>query len=140
MDEIVERGDHFVDWRDGIPGVEPIKVDIVSLQAAERSFEGTIDIFAAIAAGIWISRLGVERELGGEDGAIAELLVGDEIPDQLLAVAAGIAIGGIDEISAEVDVAIENGVCHRLLRTPAPFRTERHRSEAERADAQARAA
>ena len=62
--------------------------------------------------------------------------LGDELADQLFALAAGVPVGGVDEVAALLDVTVEQAARDALLGAPSPFGAERHRAEAERADAQ----
>src|SRR6185295_13013178 len=59
------------------------------------------------------------------------------IADDLLGVALRVAVGGVDEVAAAREKAIEDrlGVLHG--RTPAPLLAERHGAEAERGHAEA---
>ncbi len=47
-----------------------------------------------------------------------------------------VPVRGVDEVSAAVDVGVEDSLRLLRLRAPAPLLAERHGSEAERADAE----
>ena len=61
------------------------------------------------------------------------------VADDLLGVALGVAVGGVDEVAAALEVAIEDLLGLFDAGAPAPVFAERHGAEAEGADAQARA-
>ena len=78
----------------------------------------------------------VEGELGGEHDLIAQLAVVDELAAHLFALAKLVAVGGVDEVSPCVDVAVEDGSRNGFVGAPAPLRSKGHRAQAQRADAQ----
>src|SRR5215471_21080139 len=120
--------------------MQPVEVNVVGLQATQRAFEGAMNVLAAIASGVWVGRIGIKRELRGEHDAVAELAFADELAEHLFTFAQGVAVSGVDEISAGFDVAVEELAGDALFGSPAPFGTEGHGAEAERADAKAGAA
>ena len=122
--EVVERADNFLDGRDLVPAMEPVEIDKIGAEPLERGFERAVDIFAAIAAGIGISLLGAQGEFGGQRDLVAEVALANEFADEFLALAIGVAVGGVDEVAASVDVMIEDG----LVIAPAPFGAEGHGS------------
>ena len=64
----------------------------------------------------------------------------DVVADDLLRVALGVDVGGVDEVAAAVEVAVEDRCGLLDAGAPAPVLAEGHGAEAERADAQAGAA
>src|SRR5262249_59260002 len=96
------------------------------------------DRFPARAAAVRIAGVEVAAELGGDDEAVAARLVPPYVvADDLLGVAPGVEVRGVDEVAAELEVAIDDllGLLH--ARAPAEVFAERHRAEAKRAHAQA---
>ena len=69
--EIVERGHRLLDRRVRVPVVQPVEIDVVGLQAAQRLLAGGDDRLAARAAAVRIARIEVAAELGGDDEAVA---------------------------------------------------------------------
>jgi hypothetical protein len=118
--------------------VQPVKIDVVRLQTAKRTFQGAVDILASVAAGIGIARASVERELSGQDQSVAQIALSDEFSDELFALAVCVTVGGVDEVSADFDEAREDGARGLLVRAPTPCGSEGHGAETERADAQPR--
>ncbi len=59
----------------------------------------------------------------------------DVVADDLLGVALGVEVGGVDEVATEVDEPVDDlfGLLH--TGAPAEVLAERHGSEAQRADA-----
>ena len=59
----------------------------------------------------------------------------DVVADDLLGVALGVEVGGVDEVAAELDEPVDDlfGLLH--AGSPAKVLAERHRPEAQRADA-----
>ena len=135
--EIGERGDDFLDGRDHVPGVEIVEIDVIGVEAAQRRFERGVNIFAAVAAGVRISRLRAESEFRGDDGLVAKFALGDKFADDLLALSHLVAVGGVDEVAAVLDVEVEHFEGELFVGAPAPSGAETHSAEAQRADAQA---
>src|SRR4029079_9457605 len=63
-----------------------------------------------------------------------------ELADQRLARAVRVAVGGVDEVPAGREVALEDRARPRLCAAPTPFGSERHRAQTEWRDAQPAAA
>ena len=139
--EVVERAHRLLDRRVLVPGVHPVEVDVVGLQPAQRLLAAGRERLAAGAAAVRIAREEVARELGGDDDAVAPARVAaDVVADDLLGVAVGVDVGGVDEVAAALEEAVEDGLGVLDAGAPAPVLAEGHRAEAERADAQAGAA
>ena len=134
--EVVERGHRLLDGGVHVPDVQPVQVDVVGLQAPQRVLAGVDQRLAARAAAVGIARIEVAAELGRDHQAIAAGGVApDVVADDLLGVALGVEVGGVDEVAAEVDEAVDDllGLLH--AGAPAEVFAERHRPEAQRADA-----
>ena len=69
--------------------------------------EGAIDILAAIAAGVGIAWLGVEREFSRQHHAVPQCAISNKLAHHLFAFAAGVAISCVDEVAALLDVTVE---------------------------------
>ncbi len=124
-----------------VPVVQPIEVDVVGLQAAEGILACGDYRFAPGAAGVGIAWIKVAAELRRDDQTVPlGSVAADMIADDLLRMAFGVAVRGIDEVAAELDEAIENLLGFFHAGTPAVVLAEGHCAEAQRAHAQARAA
>ena len=140
-DEILERRHRLLDRRVRVPVVEPVKVDVVGLQAPQRVLAGRDDGLAARAAAVRVAGIQVAAELGGDDEAVAASRVAaDVVAEDLLGVTLRVEVRGVDEVAADLDVAV-----HDLLRfldggAPPEVFAERHRTEAQRADTESRSA
>src|SRR5262249_37236294 len=91
-DEIIQSGNHFLDGSHQIPGVEIVEIDVIRFETAERAFESTVGVLAAIAAGVRVAGLAVESEFRGDDQTIAQFRVSHKFSDHLLAVTVGVAV------------------------------------------------
>ncbi len=135
--QVAERPQHLLNGRDAIPDVQPVEVDVVGAQPAQRALERAINVLAAVAGGVHVAWFAtVEGELGGEHQPVAQAAVGDVAAQQLLATPAPVDIGGVDEISASVDIGVEDGLGDRVGGAPARG-AEGHGTEGERVDDQA---
>src|SRR5690606_30934856 len=96
------------------------------------------------AAGVGVAGEEVAAELRGDDDAVASDVVralgAEEVADDLLGVALGVAVGGVEEVPAALEVRGEDraGVLRRGAGSP--LGPEGHRAQAEGRDAQAGAA
>ena len=120
--------------------MQPVKINVIRFQPAQRALQRPINIFAPVSTCIRIPRIGVKCKLGRQHHAIAQLAVGDKFPGQILALPCRVAVSRIHKVSAEFDIAIENRPRNILINTKSPFGAKRHRAQAQRAHPQARAA
>ena len=140
--EVLERRHRLLDRRVHVPVVQPVEVDVVGLQAPQRlaRTRRSIDLrpepppFGSPGYRLPLNLVAMTEPVA--PGRVAP----DVVADDLLGVALGVEVGGVDEVAAELEVSIDDLL--RLLdaRAPAEVFAERHRAEAERADAQAGAA
>src|SRR5690606_16304907 len=137
-DQIVQCAHGFIDRRVLVPRVHPVKIDVIRLQPAQRFFAGPIDILATGAAGIRIADAHIGEKFGGDDGLMAFRPVAPEvIADDFFGVAVRVEIRGIDEVAAEVEIAVDDALAVGHAGAPAHLLAEGHTAEAERTDAQA---
>src|SRR6266849_3225669 len=134
--ERVERRENLLDRRNHIPREHQVEINVIRLEAAQRAFHGAVDIFPAVPACVGVPRLGIERELRGEDNLVPNLCILDEFPDQLLAPSIRIHIRGVNKVAAFFKIAAKNRLRDAFVGTPAPIGSESHRSEAKWAHAQ----
>src|SRR5258705_3630229 len=116
--------------------MQPVEIDIVSLEPSQRSFQGAINILASVAASIRIARVTIEGELCRQYDSVAHGPLADELTQQLFTVASRIEVGCIDEVSTCFQIAIENLARDLFFRTPAPFVPKGHRAQTELAHSQ----
>ena len=138
--EHVERVHRLVDRRVRVEEVHPQQVDVVGAKPPQRILDLVHDGLASRAAAVGIAHVHAAAELGGDHQAITEALARPgrkPLAEDRLAVALGVDVGGVDEVPAPPDVALELG--DRLLRSgaEAPFGAEGHGAQAERAHAKA---
>jgi len=106
------------------------------LEAPQRSFECAIDVLAPVPSGVGIAVRGVKSKLRRQDHAVAQVALLDEFSDHLFAAPELVAIGGVHEISARFQIAIEDGARVALFVAPSPFGSKRHGSKTEWTDTQ----
>ncbi len=143
-DQVVEGAHHLFRRRHLIPGMQQVKIDVVGAEALERALHRAQHVLALVAAAVRIGPAAgggiVESELGGDDHAVARGGLADELAEHALAVAAGVAVGGVEEIAAGFEVAVENRPRLFFFRTPAPVSAEGHGAQGQAGYAQAAAA
>src|SRR5580704_2680610 len=72
-----------------------------------------------------------------DDQAVVEIALGDKAAQHLFAFAFGVAVRGIEGVSTELEIAIEDSLRLVVVRSPTVV-AEGHGTQGERADAQAR--
>src|ERR1700761_2576393 len=95
-----------------------------------------VDVLAPVAARIRITRGAVECKFGGEHDLVAQFAVVDKLPAHLFALALLVTVGGVDEVASGIDITVEYGARCGFVGAPSPLRPERHRAQAQWADAQ----
>ena len=91
-----------------------------------------------VSTGVRIVAIERQRVLRRDHEPVS--IVCDELADVPLARAVGVVGGGVDEVAAGLDEAVEDRTTLLEVRAPAPVLPERHRSEGELGDAKAAAA
>ena len=128
-DEIGEGAEGLLDIGVRAGPVHLVEVDVVGAQPAQRVLDLAHDPAAGPAAvvGLVAHR---HEELGGQDDVVAAALQG--LADDLLGHAAGVDVGGVDEVDPGVEGAVDDpdGV-GAVVVAPRP---EHHRAQAQRAD------
>jgi hypothetical protein len=103
---------------DYIVGICTYNIDVVSLEVLQAAFNGHVHALGTGSAKVtvldWLAGHGADGVLGGNDhfGTAASLF--HPFADELLALAALIGIGRIDEVSAKVIVGVEELEGHFL--------------------------
>ena len=140
-DQVVERSQGFLDRGTAVPAVQPVEVDVVGLQSPQRFLELTEEGLAACAAAVGVAGVQVGEELRAEHDAVAQARPGgEEVADDLLGVAVGVGVCGVDHIAAAVEVLGQDRLGGRGARAPPVVLTEGHGAQRERTHAQAGAA
>jgi hypothetical protein len=81
--------------------MEPVEVDVVGLQATKRLLALRKDRLTASATAVRITGVKVIEKLRGQHHSLAaSAVLGDKVADDLLRMALGIEISGIDEVAA----------------------------------------
>src|SRR6266436_8945283 len=122
--QIVQSAHDFFDWRNLVPHVDPVQVDVVGLQSLETRFHCLHHTFAVIAGRVRIYTLRSHGVFASHYHTLA--MAFHELAEKRFARSICVKVGGVDEISA----SLAEGVVHlaRLIlsRTPAPFIAEGH--------------
>jgi len=115
--EVCQRVDRLLELGVRIVAVELVEVDPVGAQAPEAVLDGEDDPAARAAP---LVRVGAHRrrELGRDDHAVAPSR--ERLPQDLLGLAGGVRIGGLDE----VDAGVEGGCTIRLQSARSAFAQE----------------
>ena len=93
-----------------VEGVELVQVDGLHAQPAQRRVEGVAQMAARQADAVGVLRHG-KASLGGDHHLVAHAGPGGKpLADDLLAGAAGVDVGGVDEVAAGVEIAVQDGV------------------------------
>jgi hypothetical protein len=71
-DQVVERSQGLLDRGAAIPAVQPVKVNVVGLQAPQRLLELGDECLAAGAAAVGVAGVEVGEELRAQHGAFAQ--------------------------------------------------------------------
>ena len=129
VDEVGERAEGLLDVGVGARAVDLVEVDPVGVQAAQRVLDRPDDPAPGAALPVGVLAHGAV-ELGGQDDVVAAALEG--LADDLLGLALGVDVGGVDEVDAGVQRGVDDadGV---VVVGVAPG-AEHHRAEAHLAD------
>jgi len=69
--QVAQRLQHFLRGRDGVSHVQPVEVDVIGLEPAQRAFQRLVNVLAAVAAGVRVARLRPEAKFGGQHELVA---------------------------------------------------------------------
>jgi hypothetical protein len=113
----VEGFKSFFDRSFRIEAVNLIEVDEVGLEALETLIQFKKNGFAGEAAAVGL--LAHEAlDFGGEDDGFAAGVGFEEAAENGLAVAAGVDVGGIEEIDAQIESLAEKGLAVGFIESP----------------------
>ena len=130
---------NFRGWGDCVPDMHPVQIDVVHFEPTQRRLQRPINILAAVAAGVRVAFLRVERVFCCDYELVAQSGVDHELAQQLLRLALDINICTVHNIAAISDIAIKYGAGGSVVRAPAIV-GEGHGAQGERTDAQPGAA
>ena len=135
-DEVGQRAERLVDVGVGLGAVDLVEVDPVGAEPAQAVLDLAHDPAARVAE---LVRVVAHRavDLRGEHDVVAPA-AGQRLADDLLGLAARVDVGGVDEVDAGVERAVDDA--DRLVVVGVAPGAEHHRAEAERADLHAGAA
>ncbi|HWM66444.1 MAG TPA: hypothetical protein VNO35_07650 [Steroidobacteraceae bacterium] len=107
--EVLQRRHRFVDRRVDIPVVQPVQVDVVGLQAAQRVLARLDHRLTAGAAPVRIARIEIATEFSRDHQAVAlRRVTTDVVSDDLLGVALRVEVCRVDEVAAGGDEAVQD--------------------------------
>src|SRR5208282_3180429 len=109
MDKLGHGTDRFLDGRFGINAVLIIKIDDINAEPLEAGFATGADVLglAAHAAHVRVGAVAHDAVLGGQKDFLAAVANG--LADEDFIVAVTINVGGIQEVHAEFDGAMNGG-------------------------------
>ena len=112
--------------------MQPVQVDVVGLQPAERLLAGRHHGLARAASAVGVARVHIAEELGGDHEPVPlGLILADVVADDLLGVALGVDVRGVEEVPAALDVGVHDPVGLIHIRPPTPILAEGHGAKAQ---------
>ena len=135
-DELIERVQRLLERRRQVLAVDLVEVDVVGAQATETRVARLADVLPRRAARVR-SRPDRHGALGGQHDLrtpAAQRLAADLLRDR-----AGVRVGGVEEVAAGLEVAIDQAQRFGLVTSPARH-AERHGAEAKLGHTEAAAA
>ena len=115
--DVVEGLESLLDGGVRVPAVDLVEVDVVGAEAAEAVVDLGHDGLARQAHGV-AALAHRAPELGGDDDLVAVGHVGQGPPDDLLAGAVGVDVGGVEEVDAGVEGLGDEGPAGLLVEAP----------------------
>ena len=109
LDHVVESFAGLFDGRVGIEAVNLVEVDVIDVETLERGVDGGHDVLAREAA--VVRRVGHgAADFGGDDEVFAAgLELAEEFAGDDLTVAERVHVGGVEEVDASLDGALDKG-------------------------------
>src|SRR5262245_17916599 len=117
LDELGHRADGLLDRRVLVDAVLVVEVEVVDSEALERCFAGLTDVGGVAAATPPLSVLAAYvAELRGEHDVLATS--GDGAPDEPLVRERPVDVGGVEEVDAEAERAVDRRQSLLLVARP----------------------
>jgi hypothetical protein len=105
-DELGHRPDRLLDRRVGIDAVLVVEVDVIDAEALQRGIAGLAHILRVAAHAEELAVLAAHvGELRRQHDVVAT--VGDRLADELLVRERPVHVGGVDEVDAELERAVD---------------------------------
>jgi hypothetical protein len=130
VDKVAERAEGFLEVGAGVVAVDLVQVDPVGVQPPQRVLDLADDPAPRVALLVGVLAHGA-MDLGGEDDVVAPA-AGQRLADDLLGLALGVDVGGVDEVDPGVQGPVDDPDALVVVGV-APV-AEHHRAEAELAD------
>ena len=139
--QVIEGAKGLVHRRYRVEVVQPVDVDVVGLQAAQRILQLLDDGLAAGAAPIRVTAIEIPEELGAEHDPVTQArTAGQVLADDYLGMAVGVHVGRVDRVAAPVKISGQDRFGLPRAAPPAQVLAEGHRPERERAETKTTAA
>lgn len=140
-DQVIQCAERLLDRRGRVEIVQPVDVDVVGLQTPQRVLQLLHDRLPAGSAAVWVVLVQVAEELRPDHDPVAQRGPAREVvADDLLGVAVGVDVGGVDRVAAPAQIGSQDVRGLLWAAAPTVILTEGHRAQREGADAQTRAA
>ncbi|MNX41953.1 hypothetical protein D3C86_723670 [compost metagenome] len=121
--QIVETAQDFFHRRHAIAHVRPEQIDVIGFQSLQALFDGANHVLSAVTrVGNAGGRGRAQCVFCGDDQTIA--LGSNEFAEHGFGLTALITVGGVDEVTASLQVTVENGFGFVTFRTMAPTGAE----------------
>ena len=104
--ELVHRAEGLVERGDAVGTVVVVEVDVVAAEALERRVDRPPHVLARAAGSVPVRSLHVHAELRRDDEVVRA--AGEGLPDDALAGARSVDVGGVEERDAGIDRSGEN--------------------------------
>jgi hypothetical protein len=126
VDEVGERAERLVEVGVRVRAVDLVEVDVVGAEPAQRVLDLGDDPAPRDPAPVRILTHRAEH-LGGEHDVVATAF--ERLADDLLGLTGGVDVGGVDEVDAGVEGAVDDA--DRVVVIGIAPGAEHHRAEAE---------
>jgi hypothetical protein len=108
-DQLGHRPDGLLDRRVDVDAVLVVEVDVVGAEALQRVLARLLDVLGAPVGGAAARVGGIadDPELRGQHDLVAA--IGDRAPDEALVCVRAVDVGGVEEVDAQLDGAMDHG-------------------------------
>ena len=117
LDDVVEGFDGLLDRGAAIPAMDLVEVDVVGAESAQAGIDLGEDRLARQPGGVVPASHGREH-LRGDHHLVAAREVRDRAPDDRLARAEGVGVGGVEEVDAVLDRLPEERSARLFVQRP----------------------